>query len=486
MGAIMECGRTRTLTDNEDNSQGVHFLKGCTKQGWLRKQSRYIGGWRKRWCVLKDGRLYAFKKKVSGLEWLDERSHAEEVVMYASNLLAEETPYHVASLEIIHTYSDISKMSALQLLHFLDDTGNCTEKIDFKIYGYVKSAEDSTAIPNSFEIYGKKSGSFYFVASSSNEKEEWMKAIGQECLATRRKTLDFEKFINFENEKKENDTVSSLSSIISNCENEGSKSRDFASSIKFQDNLGVFIELRTIQRKFGEVLQLLYNDIETLEYCAISKIHQREVEFVGVPLTFSISKDINSTKLVNPPTLARLSISIDKLEFLRIKDMLRSLKEKQANLQNYNEHSSDENAVSFFIFRTFDEDVVSVVDEISPNFPSSFWINNNNIFQPFVIETCEDKVIKVKGKSVSKQSQPQNTEPFLQKSQNHTRLVNCKSDSSLTKTPYDDEKMIVFATLRQKQNSIFKYRKLLKKDSRGRFQTQPCLTITTAAKSTEV
>jgi hypothetical protein len=40
---------------------GVEFWHGAERAGWLTKQGEYIKTWRRRWFVLKQGRLFWFK-----------------------------------------------------------------------------------------------------------------------------------------------------------------------------------------------------------------------------------------------------------------------------------------------------------------------------------------------------------------------------------------------------------------------------------------
>jgi len=102
-----------------------------TKEGWLEKQSRHLKRWKKRWFVLQDSILYSFKK--------------EKVY---------EAP---------------------------------TEIIDLRVFSSVKSSEDYTNRPHSFDVYSSDMV-FSMVASSEAEKEDWIRAIGRAIVISRTKS----------------------------------------------------------------------------------------------------------------------------------------------------------------------------------------------------------------------------------------------------------------------------------------------------------
>ena len=101
------------------------------KEGWLEKQSRHLKRWKKRWFVLQDSYLYSFKK---------EKEY--------------DTP---------------------------------TETIDLKVFSSVKSSEDYTNKAHSFDVYSTDMV-FSMVASSENEKEDWIRAIGRAIVISRTKS----------------------------------------------------------------------------------------------------------------------------------------------------------------------------------------------------------------------------------------------------------------------------------------------------------
>jgi len=101
------------------------------KEGWLEKQSRHLKRWKKRWFVLQDSNLYSFKK--------------EKVY---------DSP---------------------------------TETIDLKVFSSVKSSEDYTNKPHSFDVYSNDTV-FSMVANTENEKEDWIRAIGRAIVISRTKS----------------------------------------------------------------------------------------------------------------------------------------------------------------------------------------------------------------------------------------------------------------------------------------------------------
>jgi len=108
--------------------QGKIEITNPSKEGWLEKQSRFLKTWRKRWFVLEGNILYSFKKE--------------------------------------KVYS------------------NPTEVIDLKVFSSVKSSEEYTNRSHSFDVYSKET-SFSMVASSSNEKEDWIRNIGRAIITSR-------------------------------------------------------------------------------------------------------------------------------------------------------------------------------------------------------------------------------------------------------------------------------------------------------------
>jgi PH domain len=87
--------------------------------------------WKKRWFVLQDSTLYSFK---------------------------EEKKY-----------------------------SNPTEIIDLRVFSSVKSSEDYTNRPHSFDVYSTDMV-FSMVAATETEKEDWIRAIGRAIVISRTKS----------------------------------------------------------------------------------------------------------------------------------------------------------------------------------------------------------------------------------------------------------------------------------------------------------
>ncbi|XP_021891786.1 pleckstrin homology domain-containing protein 1 [Carica papaya] len=108
--------------------QGIEFWANPERVGWLTKQGDYIKTWRRRWFVLKQGKMFWFKD-----------SH---------DVTRESTPRGVISV------------------------GTCLT---------VKGAEDVLNKPCAFEL---STGDYtmYFIADSEKEKEEWINSIGRSIV----------------------------------------------------------------------------------------------------------------------------------------------------------------------------------------------------------------------------------------------------------------------------------------------------------------
>jgi len=106
------------------------MINNPSKEGFLEKQSRHLKRWKRRWFVLQDSMLYSFKNKKE----------------------------YVAP----------------------------TEQIDLKIFCSVKSSEEYTNRPHSFDVYSSDQV-FSMVAESEAEKEDWIRAIGRAIVISRTK-----------------------------------------------------------------------------------------------------------------------------------------------------------------------------------------------------------------------------------------------------------------------------------------------------------
>ncbi|CAF1829055.1 unnamed protein product [Brassica napus] len=124
---------------NREDYEGVEFWSNPERSGWLTKQGDYIKTWRRRWFVLKRGKLL----------WFKDQAAAET---------RGSTPRGVISV------------------------GDCLT---------VKGAEDVVNKPFAFEI---SSGNYtlFFVADNDKEKEEWINSIGRSIVQHSRSVTDSE------------------------------------------------------------------------------------------------------------------------------------------------------------------------------------------------------------------------------------------------------------------------------------------------------
>merc|ERR1712154_336018 len=87
------------------------------------------------------------------------------------------------------------------------DYANPTEIIDLKVFSSVKSSEDHTHKPFSFDVYSPESR-FSFVAKSENENEDWIRHIGKAIVLSNTKSV-YQKEIEWnggdEDEEEENE-----------------------------------------------------------------------------------------------------------------------------------------------------------------------------------------------------------------------------------------------------------------------------------------
>jgi len=116
---------------------GVEFWHGAERAGWLNKQGEYIKTWRRRWFVLKQGRLFWFKDPA-----VTRASVPRGVIPVASCLT-------------------------------------------------VKGAEDVLNRQFAFEL-STPAETMYFIADSEKEKEEWINSIGRSIVQHSRSVTDAE------------------------------------------------------------------------------------------------------------------------------------------------------------------------------------------------------------------------------------------------------------------------------------------------------
>ncbi|KNA24155.1 hypothetical protein SOVF_018540 [Spinacia oleracea] len=123
--------------DPEDYA-GLEFWSDPERVGWLTKQGEYIKTWRRRWFVLKQGKLLWFKE---------------------------------------------STVSRTSIPRGVIQVGRCLT---------VKGAEDTLNKPFSFEISTSDGCTMYFIADSDKEKEEWINSIGRCIVQHSRSVTDSE------------------------------------------------------------------------------------------------------------------------------------------------------------------------------------------------------------------------------------------------------------------------------------------------------
>mmetsp|Transcript_14468 Transcript_14468/g.31382 ORF Transcript_14468/g.31382 Transcript_14468/m.31382 type:complete len:137 (+) Transcript_14468:200-610(+) len=120
---------------SRDSYGGVEFWTQPERCGWLTKQGEYIKTWRRRWFVLKQGKIFWFK---------------------SDNVNQESVPRGVI------------------------DVNKCLS---------IKGAEDTINKPFAFEI-STHTESMFFIAESDKEKEDWINAVGRAIVKHSRSLLD--------------------------------------------------------------------------------------------------------------------------------------------------------------------------------------------------------------------------------------------------------------------------------------------------------
>mmetsp|Transcript_28886 Transcript_28886/g.53073 ORF Transcript_28886/g.53073 Transcript_28886/m.53073 type:complete len:137 (-) Transcript_28886:749-1159(-) len=123
---------------NKDSYGGVEFWHSPERCGWLNKQGDYIKTWRRRWFVMKGGKIFWFKSEI---------------------VTPDSIPRGVI------------------------DVNNCLS---------IKGAEDTINKPYAFEISTQTDNQF-FIADSDKEKEDWINAIGRAIVKHSRSLLDHDR-----------------------------------------------------------------------------------------------------------------------------------------------------------------------------------------------------------------------------------------------------------------------------------------------------
>ncbi|KAL6200316.1 hypothetical protein ACLB2K_030098 [Fragaria x ananassa] len=117
---------------------GIEYWSNPERAAWLTKQGEYIKTWRRRWFVLKQGKLFWFKD---------------------SHVTPSTTPRGVIPV------------------------GTCLT---------VKGAEDVLHKPCAFELSTTTHDTMYFIADTEKEKEEWINSIGRSLVQHSRSLADSE------------------------------------------------------------------------------------------------------------------------------------------------------------------------------------------------------------------------------------------------------------------------------------------------------
>ncbi|OIV92024.1 hypothetical protein TanjilG_20181 [Lupinus angustifolius] len=131
--------RLATAQDpNPEDYQGIEFWSNPERTGWLTKQGDYIKTWRRRWFILKQGKLLWFKDPTAAAP-----SGIPRGVISVSDCLT------------------------------------------------VKGAEDVLRKPSAFELSTAHS-TMFFLADSDKEKEDWINSIGRAIVQHSRSLADNE------------------------------------------------------------------------------------------------------------------------------------------------------------------------------------------------------------------------------------------------------------------------------------------------------
>ncbi|CAN8298276.1 unnamed protein product [Cochlearia groenlandica] len=128
--------------DPEDHG-GVEFWSNPERTGWLTKQGEYIKTWRRRWFVLKQGKLFWFKD------------------------------------------SDVTRVSRPR---GIVPVASCLT---------VKGAEDILNKQNAFEV-SMRGETMYFIADTEKEKEDWINSIGR-CIVQHSSSVTDSEIVDYDN-----------------------------------------------------------------------------------------------------------------------------------------------------------------------------------------------------------------------------------------------------------------------------------------------
>ncbi|EFN54128.1 hypothetical protein CHLNCDRAFT_13944, partial [Chlorella variabilis] len=114
---------------------GVEFWRQAERSGWLMKQGEFMKTWRRRWFILKDGKIFWFKSDIVG---------------------PNTQPRGII------------------------EVNKCLS---------IKGAEDAINKPHAFEI-STTDQNMYFIADSDKEKEDWINAVGRAIVRHSKSMMD--------------------------------------------------------------------------------------------------------------------------------------------------------------------------------------------------------------------------------------------------------------------------------------------------------
>lgn len=137
MASLWRAATTALTQIQSTQTDGVDYLSNPERTGWLMKQGEHIKTWRRRWFVLKQGKLFWFKD---------------------STVTRVSKPRGVIPVAACLT---------------------------------VKGAEDVFNKQNAFEL-STRTETMYFIADSEKEKEDWINSIGRSIVQHSRSVTDSE------------------------------------------------------------------------------------------------------------------------------------------------------------------------------------------------------------------------------------------------------------------------------------------------------
>ncbi|KAG8488546.1 hypothetical protein CXB51_016278 [Gossypium anomalum] len=187
--------RAATRQDpNPEDYKGVDFWTNPERAGWLTKQGDYIKTWRRRWFVLKRGKLLWFKDPGS--------------------VTRTSAPRGVVSVDLCLT---------------------------------VKGAEDIVKKAFAFELSTRDS-TMYFVADTEKDREDWINSIGRSIVQHSRSVTDSE-VVDYDSKTRQHNSLSNNKEYFDESVASGSGCSDPRSGgEKFYDvPIGLFSENLAMQ-----------------------------------------------------------------------------------------------------------------------------------------------------------------------------------------------------------------------------------------------